>query len=139
MAKETFNKNESLVAACFLASNIDGSHDVDENRLIYDMVMLNGERMILRVDHDTFFRKWNYFMAAGGLERIEKELINTLKKCSRDFTKKVIAYMENVTYASRDHKTGMWQDKNEDALISRFAEALDLSRTEIKELRKTLY
>jgi len=134
MGTESFKKYEAFVAGCFLASNIDGDCSAEEHKLIYDKVMLNGERLVIKVDHTDFFRKWNYFLEKGGLERIENEIVKSLKRCPEDFTKKVIAYMENITYASKND-TGVWQDPTEKALIARLIEKFSFDRNEIKKLR----
>jgi hypothetical protein len=139
MNTNRFKKYEAFVAGCFLASNIDGDYSPEEHRLIYDKVMLNGEKLVIKVDHAEYFRKWNTFKDKGGLGRIESEIINTLKSCPNEFCKKVVAYMVNITYAAKNRNNGRWQDENEEALINRFLEKLHLDRDEIKSLRHEIY
>lgn len=139
MSKDRFKKYEAFVAGCFLASNIDGDYSPEEHKLIYDKVMLNGEKLAIKVDHNDYYRKWNYFSSKGGYKRVESEILNTLKNCPKDFVKKVVAYMENITYATKNQTSGRWQDENEEALINRFVEKLKLDRNEIKSLRLEIY
>lgn len=139
MNRNRFKKYEAFVAGCFLASNIDGDCSPAEHKLIYDRVMLNGEKLAIKVDHSEYFRKWNIFIGNGGLKRIENEIVNTLKSCHREYTKKVVAYMVNITYASKNQANGRWQDDNEEALINRFMEKLQLDTEEIKSLRHEIY
>ena len=122
MSKDRFKKYEAFVAGCFLASNIDGDYSPEEHKLIYEKVMLNGEKLAIKVDHNDYHRKWNYFSSKGGYQRLESEILNTLKNCPKDFVTKVVAHMENITYATKNQASGRWQDEKEEALINRFVE-----------------
>ena len=136
--KTNFLKYEAFVAGCFLASQIDGNYDDEEIGLIFEKIVLAGEGLSTKVDHDTFFAKWKEFQLEGGLERIEAEIIKSLKKCGEPFRIKVVAWMEKVTFAAMSPTENKWQDSKEKALIKRIMQALGLKAADVKKYSKSL-
>lgn len=138
MKKTTFMKFEAFTAGCFLASKIDGSYDDDEHGLIFDKIMMSGEGLAKKVDHDEFFEKWETYLNEGGFEKIESEVLKSLKRCGKAYRTKVVAWMEHITYASKSPNEDKWQDSKEKALIDRFVNNLDLNRYEVDKQRNII-
>lgn len=130
MTEDTFTKEEALLAACYLTSYINGKGEDDEVKFIRNVVRA-AESLDNMVDLNYFNDKWADLISDGGLDRIEKEVIEALNDCPKPYRAKAVAWMNEV--AKVDHH----RDEKEQSLLARTYEALQLTWADVdKEIRK---
>lgn len=130
MTEKTFNKEEALMAACYLTSYINGTGDTEEVKFIREVVRVT-ENLDEKVDLNSFNDKWAEIITEGGLPLIEKEVIETLNDHPEEYRAKTVAWMNEVSKV--DHH----RDAKEQSLLARIYEALHLTWEQVDaEIRK---